>query len=116
MIAVSKPHLDIQPITLNIYFCSAPPDFSNSEVSLNLAKAGQDRRSMSSTATPSPRKQSIEDLASSVENLKEKLLRLPFAVSGSTTEVITEGEENQQQPPPPPLPRGSLSRSRYYNV
>ena len=111
-----KPHLDIQPIILIIHFCSAPPDFSNSEVSLNLAKAGQDRRSMSSTATPSPRKQSIEDLASSVENLKEKLLRLPFAVSGSTTEGIAEGEENQQQPPPPPLPRGSLSRSRYYNT
>ena len=93
----------------------AQPDFSNSDVSLNLAQAGRDRRSMSSnnTATPSPRKQSIEDLASSVENLKEKLMRLPFAVSGSVSEVIEEGGENvSTKPPPPPFPKGSLSRSR----
>ena len=35
------------------------------------------RTRSSNTTTPSPRKQSIEDLASSVENLKEKLLLIP---------------------------------------
>ena len=97
-------------------FISAPPDFSNSEVSLHLSQAGRDRRSMSSnnTATPSPRKQSIEDLASSVENLKEKLMRLTFAVAANSHEPGTEGEENiPSKPPPPPFPKGSLSRSRY---
>ena len=97
-------------------FISAPPDFSNSEVSLHLSQAGRDRRSVSSnnTATPSPRKQSIEDLASSVENLKEKLMRLPFAVAANNHELAKEGEENiPSKPPPPPFPKGSLSRSRY---
>ena len=93
----------------------APPDFSHSEVSLNLAQAGIDRRSISSnnTATPSPRKQSIEDLASSVENLKEKLMRLPFAVAGSTNEVINESSNNSSSKPVhPTFPKGQLSRSR----
>ena len=93
----------------------APPDFSHSEVSLNLAQVGIDRRSISSnnTATPSPRKQSIEDLASSVENLKEKLMRLPFAVGGSTSEVTNESVDNlSSKPIHPTFPRGQLSRSR----
>ena len=70
--------------------------------------------SSNNTATPSPRKQSIEDLASSVENLKEKLMRLPFAVAANNHELAKEGEENiPTKPPPPPFPKGSLSRSRY---
>ena len=70
--------------------------------------------SSNNTATPSPRKQSIEDLASSVENLKEKLMRLPFAVAANVQEPVNEGEETiSSKPPPPPFPKGSLSRSRY---
>ena len=70
--------------------------------------------SSNNTATPSPRKQSIEDLASSVENLKEKLMRLPFAVAANIQEPVNEGEETiSSKPPPPPFPKGSLSRSRY---
>ena len=54
--------------------------------------------SSNNTATPSPRKQSIEDLASSVENLKEKLMRLPFAVAANNHELAKEGEENIPSP------------------
>ena len=43
----------------------------------------------SSNTTPSPRKQSIEDLASSVENLKEKLLLIPKD-SAETIQVVKE--------------------------
>ena len=47
-----------------------------------------DRRSLSIT-TPSPRKQSIEDLASSVENLKEKLMLIPKD-SAETIQAVKE--------------------------
>ena len=69
--------------------------------------------SSNNTATPSPRKQSIEDLASSVENLKEKLMRIPFAVGGSRNEGINESAENlSSNRVQPSLPRSRLSRSR----
>jgi hypothetical protein len=66
-----------------------------------------DRRS-SNTTTPSPRKQSIENLASSVENLKEKLLLIPK----DSAETIEAVKQRLSRPAmPSTINSGSLSRS-----
>ena len=64
-----------------------------------------ERRS-NSLVTPSPRKQSIEDLASSVENLKEKLLLIPKD-SAETIQAVKErlSRPNQSN-------NGNIIRSR----
>lgn len=65
----------------------------------------------SNTTTPSPRKQSIEDLASSVENLKEKLLLIPKD-SPETIQAVKERLSKIPAAAAAAQNIGSLSRSR----
>ena len=80
---------------------------SPSELSLSVF----DRKRSSNTTTPSPGRQSIEDLASSVENLREKLSLFPFARTGKLPFGDTEGEEMDLVPQLMSL-QGGLTRSR----
>jgi hypothetical protein len=79
---------------------------SPSELSLSVF----DKRK-SFTATPSPGRQSIEDLASSVENLREKLSLFPFARTGKQPVGDNDDEELDQVPQMMSL-QGGLTRSR----
>ena len=66
-----------------------------------------------STTTPSPGRQSIEDLASSVENLREKLSLFPFTGRPAKLPFGEAGEEEELDLVPQLLNfQGGLTRSR----